>query len=134
MAQAEVVSQLVHEGPALLVRGPHVVAAYRDLPEAPERDHEVVAQDLGAARGGAAGLVVHEEGVVVRVALGAEPLGRVGSGPFGCGSEPRGLERVVVRVTGSGQRRTGDEGRIRGVERGAGHCPVGRELIVDLDV
>ena len=67
--QAQVVPELVHQRAFLLIRRSHVVpqpaVGEEEGTPAPERDHQVVALDLGAAGGRAAGLVVSEERVVV---------------------------------------------------------------------
>src|SRR5439155_2109817 len=126
VAQAEIVPQLMHERPALLVGGAGVVGRsveLRDQPPAPQRYHQVVAADLGAAGRRVAGarLVVDEERVVEAKALRVDRVDRVGAGTFGGGPEARRrwrrrgceglrLEGVEVGVTGDGRRRAGQEG------------------------
>ena len=80
MTKIEGVAKLVHEGRGLLVQGAHVVpdgllcVAEVERSPAPERDHEVVAPELGAARGSVegTGLVVHEQPVAIGEALRIE--------------------------------------------------------------
>ena len=97
VAQAQVVPELVHEGPRLLGSAPHAsgVAGDRGVRRrpAPQRHHEVVAEQLGAAggrvggRGRCRGLVVDEEPVVEGKALGVEHAGVGGAARSG-GPEP----------------------------------------------
>src|SRR5215510_11735252 len=83
VAEPQVVTDLVHEGPRLFEGGPHATGVAGDQGirwrPAAQGDQEVVAEHLGAAggrvdrRGRRRGLVVDEEPVVEGEALCVEP-------------------------------------------------------------